>query len=141
MGISLRQLDLALKQAGKIGFSDWVSPIAIVIVKTGEEMDEIDASPGEGALHLASTSIQVLNLNEEEVEVVVKLRTDNGGEVPELTTTLSIPPQSMRDLRWSLPGVKTSGWVSVSCDKPVYPAGWFNPQLGGEIPMTFYPIE
>lgn len=45
MGISLRQLDLALKQAGKIGFSDWVSPVAIVIVKTGEEMDEINASP------------------------------------------------------------------------------------------------
>ena len=42
MGISLRQLDLALKQAGKMGFSAWVSPIAIVIVKTGEKMDEIN---------------------------------------------------------------------------------------------------
>src|SRR5215203_7469379 len=99
MSISLRKLALALQQTA---FNTWVSPIAINIVKSGEEMDQISAKPGEGALHLASTTIQVLNINQEAVEVLVRMRTDSGGEIPELTTLLTIPPRSMRDLRWSL---------------------------------------
>jgi hypothetical protein len=139
MSVSLRQLAASMEQTG---FKCWVSPWGTNIVQSGEEVDQTAADPSEeGALVLASTSIQVLNFGAQDAVVLVLLRTDKGGRVDELSTTLNIPAGSMRDLRWSLPGIKMSGWVSVSSDMPIYPSGWFNPQQAGPIPMTFYPVS
>lgn len=139
MTISLRKLALLLQQTE---FNLWVSPVALVQAVSGEEAGKNKADPvaDQGAMFLASTTIQVLNLNDEVVEVLVKMNDDNGKAIPgALVTFLTIPPRSMRDLRWTIPGTVASGWVSVSCSKPVYPAGWFNTPHQSAIPMTFYP--
>ena len=149
MTISLRKLALLLQQTE---FNLWVSPVALVQAVSGEKAGKNKADPvaDQGAMFLASTTIQVLNLNDEVVEVLVKMNDDNGKDIQAfddngkaipgaLVTFLTIPPRSMRDLRWTIPGTVASGWVSVSCSKPVYPAGWFNTPHQSAIPMTFYP--
>lgn len=138
MSVSLRQLAATMEQTE---LTSWVSPFGINIVQSGEEVDQTAADPNEvGALVLASTNIQVLNFGAQDAVVLVLLRTDKGGRVDELSTALNIPPGSMRDLCSALPGINKSGWVSISSNVPVYPSGWFNPQEGGVIPMTFYPV-
>lgn len=148
MGASLKKMAELLEQMSRMQYRHWVCPdwVATSVDRVGRHMS-------------SGTSIRVLNLNSEPVDVRIDFFDEDGNLSDQSTILKAVPPR--RTALAFIIGFGTTftagpGWVEITCSKPIYPIGWetakeFTPKTGApeaEIvfpavtvyPLVFYPI-
>lgn len=130
--ISLREL----ASAGAV--RSWAAPYF--------HISRVPPANGDPAVTLAKTIVQVLNPARGETVQATVLFWHEGQRLEDLTATLTIPGQSMRDHRPFRSEGSTAGWISVGANLPIIPGGWIEQlvPVGGmhqvvRVPLRFQP--